>query len=140
MSCNLFVSNILSVTCKTTHFLFHFKCRCDFNFETLRIHFPLSFFTRSSLPLTHLDLIFLYVYFLFFFIYCFIYLFSNWSGPVNLSGLDVALRREIYWALADGEALLLSQSERELGVYYLDGCTAEEGGRLNISVTNRGSH
>lgn len=76
---------------------------------------------------------------MFFLIYCFIYLFSTWSGPVNLSGLDVALRREIYWALADGEALLLSQSERERGVYYLDGCTAEEGGRLNISVTNRGS-
>lgn len=46
---------------------------------------------------------------------CFFYLFIfTWSGPVNLSGLDVALRREIYWALADGEALLLRQSEGEL--------------------------
>lgn len=58
------------------------------------------------------------MFFLFVFlnlIYLRFYLFIfTWSGPVNLPGLDVALRRAKDWAPADEEALLLSQSEREI--------------------------
>lgn len=103
-----------------------FQCRCDFYFETLRIYFPPSFFFINH------------------------YYFNILSIRRNcrfVPGISLLTPRVWMWRCA-GERLgpgrrrgAFVEPEREgARVYYLDDCTAEEGERLNISVSDRGSH